>query len=212
MALVLLVVRLPLMEESVVDFIIVLDALFGGGSVGETTHRVSTRTARLLASKPADRLNYFRAIQRLYRTRSALVHGGTEELRENKQLADALESLGERVDRDKAQFRYYGEFRSPPHRCPQRCRKASHSCPSADRRSRSWATGGRRNYRHNRSRRSRWPGTTTPGCHDVSLSSSGSSEAERAASVSHAEMRSATRSAHATAASAVSRSGQNSAS
>lgn len=96
-----------IMEESIVDFVIVLDGLLGRGVKDEITHRVAARGAILLASKANERLNYYQALRYLYKVRSAIVHGEAEEVSKPKQIErDALLALGLKLD-EKHSVRYY---------------------------------------------------------------------------------------------------------
>jgi len=95
------------MEESIVDFVIVLEALLGRGIQDEITHRISVRGALLLASNREERLDYYKSLKYLYKVRSALVHGNAEDItkpRLNEQKS--LTALGLRLD-DEADFHRY---------------------------------------------------------------------------------------------------------
>ena len=97
-----------LMEESIVDFVIVLDALLGRGIRNEITHRVSARGAQLLATNREERLDYYRSLKYLYKVRSALVHGNAEDIanpRPNEQKS--LAALGLCLDDEPDFHRYH---------------------------------------------------------------------------------------------------------
>ncbi len=84
-----------IMEESVIDFAIVLDGLLGRGISDEIAHRVATRGALLIATNPEERIHYYRSLKYIYRARSALVHGETDKIppmRQNER--ESLAALG----------------------------------------------------------------------------------------------------------------------
>ncbi len=95
------------MEESIIDFVVVLDALLGRGIHDEITHRVAARGALLLAPKIEERLHYYRALKYIYGVRSALVHGRTEEVpRMRPSERESLAVLGVSLE-DEAIFNRY---------------------------------------------------------------------------------------------------------
>jgi len=83
------------MDESIIDFVIVLESLLGIGLSGEISHRISSRAAILLSPTKKERQNYYDAIRYLYDLRSAIVHGEIDEVRVPKgNKKEALEKLG----------------------------------------------------------------------------------------------------------------------
>lgn len=96
------------MEESIIDFVVVLDALLGRGIHDEITHRVAARGALLLAPKIEDRPHYYRALKYIYNVRSALVHGRTEELPRIRPIErESLAALGVTLEGENIFDRYH---------------------------------------------------------------------------------------------------------
>lgn len=96
------------MEESIIDFVVVLDALLGRGIHDEITHRVAARGALLLAPKIEDRPHYYRALKYIYGVRSALVHGRTEELPRIRPIErESLAALGVSLEGEAIFDRYH---------------------------------------------------------------------------------------------------------
>lgn len=97
-----------LMEESIVDFVIVLDALLGYRLQEEISHRVAARGAILLAPDPGERSSCYHVLRYLYQARSRLVHGEREALPEpDSKMEKALVAFGVRLDDGPGTFRYY---------------------------------------------------------------------------------------------------------
>jgi len=94
-------------DESVVDFIIVLESLLGLGLGGEPSHRISSRGAFLLSETKEDRQNYYSAIRYFYDLRSLIVHGEIDEIRPPKgDKKRAFEELGVVLPSDPWYLRY----------------------------------------------------------------------------------------------------------
>ena len=78
-------------EDRMVDYWIGLEALFTtADEKAETADKLARRIARLLGETPEARLNMFRKVKTLYRTRSRLVHGSPPS--RDRVLADTEES------------------------------------------------------------------------------------------------------------------------
>lgn len=96
------------MEESIIDFVVVLDTLLGRGIQDEITHRVAARGALLLAPRIEDRTHYYRVLKYIYGVRSALVHGRTEELPRIRAIEkESLATLGVTLEGENIFDRYH---------------------------------------------------------------------------------------------------------
>jgi hypothetical protein len=84
-----------LITDSIVDFVVVLDAVLGFGLRDEISHRVAARGALLLATSPDERWTYYTALKYLYGCRSKFVHDAVAEVdKPSGPQRAALEELG----------------------------------------------------------------------------------------------------------------------
>ncbi|MCA9302219.1 hypothetical protein H6802_00435 [Candidatus Nomurabacteria bacterium] len=89
-----------IVDESIIDFVIVLENLLGIGLNGEISHRVSSRGAMILAPNKEDRENYYITLKYLYDLRSQMVHGKIDEIKspaQNSKKGVALKAVGTKL-------------------------------------------------------------------------------------------------------------------
>ena len=77
-------------EDRLLDIAVALEVLFGLEG-GELTHKLSVRAAHLLGDSGEERLSVYESVQRLYRERSRIVHGGRS--RRDGRHTDAEETV-----------------------------------------------------------------------------------------------------------------------
>ena len=86
-----------IVDESIIDFVIVLESLLGAGLGNEISHRISARGAFLLSPKAKTREQYYIVFKYFYDLRSKMVHGLINEIKspspESKKKS-ALVNLG----------------------------------------------------------------------------------------------------------------------
>lgn len=81
--------RASQLEQSVVDLIVSLEALFPGGD--ELKYRLATYVASLLGTKDSERQKLYRQVSAGYRLRNTVVHGGRKDHTES--MANALKDF-----------------------------------------------------------------------------------------------------------------------
>lgn len=81
--------------ESIVDFMIVLEATLGYKLNIEISHRIASRGAMLLAENNNERYDYYKVLKYLYKIRSGIVHGNLGEVKAmNDNIRQRFENLG----------------------------------------------------------------------------------------------------------------------
>jgi Apea-like HEPN len=81
-------------EESILDFVIALEATLGFKLDSEIAHRLSCRGALLLAADPGERERYYSIFKTLYRVRSSMVHGDNAPAKVSQSGLEAITTLG----------------------------------------------------------------------------------------------------------------------
>jgi Apea-like HEPN len=83
-----------LKQESILDFVISLEATLGYKLDTEIAHRLSCRGALLLAPDPSQREQYYRVLKILYTLRSRIAHGSTATGKVSEAFVAAITTLG----------------------------------------------------------------------------------------------------------------------
>lgn len=81
-------------EESILDFVIALEATLGYKLNTEIAHRLSSRGAFLLGTDPATRERYYALFKTLYSIRSKIAHGDNATARVPEAFVEAITTLG----------------------------------------------------------------------------------------------------------------------
>ena len=85
------------LDDQLIELVIALEALFSPGRDGELTFRISQAVAILLGRDPVQRTEIFQFIRRMYRERSAFVHGGKNPIQVGAVKPEDVARLGDHV-------------------------------------------------------------------------------------------------------------------
>jgi len=83
-----------LKAESILDFVIALEATLGHGFETEIAHRLAARGAFLLGRDPSKREAYYQIFKTLYNIRSRIAHGAIPTGKVSEKFIEAVEELG----------------------------------------------------------------------------------------------------------------------
>jgi hypothetical protein len=81
-------------DESILDFVIALEATLGYKLSIEIAHRLSSRGALLLGADPSKRERYYSIFKTLYKIRSRIVHGDTSTAKVPESFVEGITTLG----------------------------------------------------------------------------------------------------------------------
>ncbi|WP_222869506.1 HEPN domain-containing protein [Roseobacter fucihabitans] len=91
------------LDDSILDLVIALEALFNGNNEMAIAHKISQRLTRLLEQPKKTRRNTTKIIKQAYGLRSSLVHG-------TKRQIDFIEAALEKNPRDRKKLIYHTEI------------------------------------------------------------------------------------------------------
>lgn len=97
-------------EESILDFVIVLEGILGYGLRVEIGHRLSCRGALLLAQKHDQRMHYYKVLKYLYDIRCSIAHGNEVEaaFKLKQDVKESIVALGYQLEGwEKTYYRSY---------------------------------------------------------------------------------------------------------
>jgi len=86
-----------IVDESIIDFVVVLENLLSVAEEKEIAHRISVRASMILSTKVEEREKYYDVIKFFYNLRSRMVHGEIDEIEYNQKNQKILIDCGAKL-------------------------------------------------------------------------------------------------------------------